>query len=415
MKNLLRLLSSSFSAQIITFISMILIARLYSSEDFGLYAVLISILQFTPILLSFRYELTIMNSVDDDDVCINIITSIALPIGLFFIYAVFITSAYIIMSIMDIVSINSSLFLIVIMCVFFTALNEVLLKVNNFYGNYKTISKKITLNALILNFFQISLGYIFVADFYYLALGFLISTFCSFVVLILPIIGGEVFKRKNLNWELMLTAFKSNFKFSSYNVGNAFLNKSSAELPVLIISTFFGMSAVGQFSLARKIVSQPINILGSNLSLLYHKTLADIKRNRVVGAVKLAKKSILNLLIISLIISIFLVLFAEYLIAYFYGENWGLATELLILLLPLIALRLISTPIFHVFNITKKSGEFFIINLAKIFLALLGLLIGVYFEDIKITVFMYALLSSIAYIIGIIRAVKLSARIDNGI
>ena len=66
-RNLSKLILGGVAAQIITLGCTIFIVRLFTVEAFGEYAIVISLAQILPIVLSLRYELSLMNAGSDHE------------------------------------------------------------------------------------------------------------------------------------------------------------------------------------------------------------------------------------------------------------------------------------------------------------------------------------------------------------
>ena len=406
-KNVFKLTSSSLSASLMSFFGMIFLVKLYQIEDIGHLAFVTALSQFAPIFFTLRLELAIMNVNSDKDVSLIFMSAV----GFLLVSSVFTLLTGLGLIAYDVfpdVYVNNA---ILIWSIFFiVSINNLLVKVLNRYRKYYHIAAQVFFYTFVLYISQIILGYR--SDGHNglknLLLGMLIANFASFLILNYGVITAKLSLIRSCNLGLLFSTLNRHKSFPLFNAPHSFVSKLSSEAPVLTLMTFFGSEIVGFFSLARRVLSQPIYILGKNIGLIFHERAGNSIRNEVSSTSHLVNKTILFMSLIIIPFSFFLFLFVEDIFSLFFGAEWLYAGTLSKLMLPLMIMRFITAPIEYIFLVTNNSMQLLIIHLAKTFFAIAGLVIGVFFDSVFLAIFLYSILSCIVYGFSIMKAQKFS-------
>jgi O-antigen/teichoic acid export membrane protein len=138
-------------------------------------------------------------------------------------------------------------------------------------------------------------------------------------------------KRLGLNFVFRLhnirPTLQKYWRFPIYHAFPSLLNTISLTLPVFIVNAAFGKAQTGQFDLSRMVLSLPMALISISLSQVYLQHQAErIRKQQAI--VPDFKKVSLTLLLLSLPLAIFLLLFASPLFAFIFGPEWRLAGQL---------------------------------------------------------------------------------------
>ena len=198
-----------------------------------------------------------------------------------------------------------------------------------------------------------------------------------------------------------ITRFK-NFIF--YDIPSSLLSVSSIQLPNYFFNLIYTSFFAGQYFFIQRLLQAPVTIIsGSILEVYKNEALNEIKQTGVFKKTfKKTFKTILIIIIFPLILGVF---FIEDFIIFFYGENWITSAKIAKILLPVLALRLISNPLS--FSIYLKEKQ--LINLV-IYSILIFILIYIFFLNLEsiVVVKIISLLFSFFYIFYIIYGYYLS-------
>ncbi len=138
-------------------------------------------------------------------------------------------------------------------------------------------------------------------------------------------------KRMGLNFAFRLQniipTLQKYWRFPIYHAFPSLLNTISLTLPVFIVNAAFGKAQTGQFDLSRMVLSLPMALISISLSQVYLQHQAErIRKQQAI--VPDFKKVSLTLLLLSMPLAVFLLLFATPLFAFVFGAEWRLAGQL---------------------------------------------------------------------------------------
>lgn len=140
-----------------------------------------------------------------------------------------------------------------------------------------------------------------------------------------------------------------------YSVPANLINSLGSQLPELLINRFFGVAMVGQYSLANRIVNQPLSLIATSVQDIFRQKASEEIRMSS-NCVNTFKRFGLFLTIVSILIVVPLVLFGPAVFKLAFGSEWRDAGVLVQALAFLIALRFISSPLSYVWILKGRQG-----------------------------------------------------------
>jgi len=405
-KNLSKLIFGSVFAQIITLISTVFIVRLFTAEAIGEYAIVIALTQIVSVFLSLKYELSIMNSGNDKEAYA---TTIA-------IFAVVFILSLVGMGAFLLISPNFELpeYLVqnkyVIFLIFtISTLVNVLSKHLNRLKLYSVLSLKPVLQSVIINVSQISFGAMTVfSDSRGLMYGYLLGSICSFSFFSFYMFHQNKKHLTNIKLSELIRLLLKFRNFPLYNIPNGLLSKATAELPIFLLNLTFGTQVVGYFSLTRRVLSQPIKTVSSNIGLIFHQKVGEFFHGRSRGLKRLTFKTIFLLIAIVIPFAIIILVFGKDIFQVLFGEVWITSAEYAVYLLPLIVCRFVTSPIASIYLVSNRSGELLVVNFGRLILSALGFYIGYSTGSVECAILLYSSFAAVGYILNLMRLIYLS-------
>ena len=366
-RNVLTLMTGTTIAQAIPIAISPILTRIYTPEDFGLFALYISIVSFIAIVITARYEMAIVLPKSD----IEAINIVALSIIITFIL-VLITSICLIvfkneiLNILNAKSLGNLIFLIPI-----SLLMAGLMQTFNYWSNRKeyfsTMSNSQIAQSVSVGIMQPVLGYFnFNSG---LIIGNIIGRILSAYILIDKFLKNDKEKLKHINKKNIIVVMQKYKDFPLVNSLHAFSDIIRTSGSVMLISSFFGTSILGFYALSLRALQVPIGIIGSALGQVLYKKFTSIY-NENENLYPYVKKVVFKLFLIATPIFGTLFLIAPELFAFVFGEKWRIAGEYSQILIPYLFLNFIISPISNIPIIIGKQKEIF-------FLALIGNLLYV--------------------------------------
>lgn len=367
-KNLRWPMIQQISAQIINYLSLILLANLVLPEEFGILTISTVLVGLVESINGFGIGQTIIKDQIEDIKKISSLFWVALIISfcLFLLCNVF----------------------GVLYSYFYSPENFKILFITIFISSFGILFNGI--NAVIgsvfykdLNFKLGALSYIFaftIGNFIALAIaynGFGVSALVTRNILpifLLSIIYIYFIPQKILFY-LRKNDFKEIVSFSSYlslfNIANYF----SRNLDYLIIGKFFDFNIVGQYSLAYKIMIFPIKNLSSIIQLVLFPTLSQLKTDvKKIGQIYLKISQLISA--ISFPIMVILSLTASIWVNLLFNEKFHLLIPLVQILSIVGAFQAVTSPVGSLYLISGNTRIMFQISLIISVCTLATLLIG---------------------------------------
>lgn len=218
-------------------------------------------------------------------------------------------------------------------------------------------------------------------------------------------------KTKPANLELL----KKYYDFPMYRAPEMLLSAISQGMPVILLSTYFGLAAAGFYSLTRTVLAIPITLLGSSIQSVFypHFNEAVLKKNKTR---RLLIKPTLTLFYVGLIPFIATVFFAPFAFSLVFGQEWYKAGEYAQWLSIWFLLTLVSRPSVAAIPVLKLQGWLLIFELISTALKIVALIIGYYFfKDSVLSIGLFSITGSISYIILILKVFRETTVIDRSI
>jgi O-antigen/teichoic acid export membrane protein len=376
-KNVITLISGTAIAQALSLIFSPVISRIYNPEDFGFFAIFMSIVSGIAVIACGRFELTILLPEKEEDAQKN--KSIAL---LFCISISSITT--IVMSILFALNIVQSVYyLLTGVLVFIFGIYQINTNSALRSKNYKVIAKSRVINSVINVILSISFGL-----FKYLHVGMILST------LIGQTMANSLFKYPFLNQKInksYLLSLKPTIikykHFLQFNTVQALSDMFMINAMYYLLPFFYSSSLMGLYALAIRILQAPMSLIGSSLAqVFYQQATQYYKDNKPLNG--LIKSTLYKAAIVALPIPVILILFGPSLFALVFGERWEAAGNLARILSPWIYFDFIRSTISQIPLILNKQKELFRYSIAGNFiLVLIILLLGFYNQTIEVNFF----------------------------
>lgn len=349
-KNVATLVAGTSIAQLIPILISPILTRIYSPEDFGLYAILIAISSICAIGSCLRYEYSIVQEKDDMSAIVLLRLSI---------YVCLISSLIILLLCIFFKSYISNFFgidrlediillapLIVLLLGLFKALNLYAVRTEK----YKSISLSNIYQSSSLGIGQITLknsqfgliyGYIF---------GHLVGLISLFYKIL--IFEKRIIKLKVSFLEIKKMAAKY-YKLPLFSTPAAVADSMTIQIPILLIVKFFSETVAGFYSLTFRVLNLPATFLSQGIAQPFLKKISQMDNTTNEQLLFILKVCIGLFGIISPFV-IIIWLYGEDLFSFVFGSDWKVAGEYSRIIIFAVAARFIVSPLSVVFTIDKN-------------------------------------------------------------
>jgi O-antigen/teichoic acid export membrane protein len=147
-----------------------------------------------------------------------------------------------------------------------------------------------------------------------------------------------------LDFSSLIVLAKRYKNYPLLNAPSSFLDGLLLSLPVFFLIKHFPEAIVGYYALLTRVAVAPLSFIGGAISQVHIKKIAEVIHEGASGIPYLHKITLL-LLAIALIPVIFFTAIGPEFFEHVFGKDWRIAGELIVLLMPSIALRFVVSPL----------------------------------------------------------------------
>tara|TARA_B100000073_G_scaffold176998_1_gene146585 strand:+ start:4308 stop:5549 length:1242 start_codon:yes stop_codon:yes gene_type:complete len=352
-----------------------ILTRIYSPEDFGLFALFLAITNIIGSVANGRYELAIMLPKKDEDA----INTAALGFSI---------SSILSLLILILVVIFNDFFVYLIgneeigFWLYFFPITVFLLglwNVLNYYNNRKKKYKDLR-NAHIIRSIVLASTH--------LIIGFLKSG-------VTGLISGEILSKVFANTRLLKNILKNKLLISKITKGkmvsmakryknfpmislpSSFANELYANLFSVLLSSLYNVTLLGHYYMAQRILGLPSALLGVSIGQVFFQS--AVKEKEKTGQARVIFKStVKKLFLIALPFFAALFFIVEDLFAFVFGENWRVAGTYSQILIPIFFVRLISMPVSMINTVFERQIYGLCISIILL-VSNMGIILGSYY------------------------------------
>tara|TARA_R110001592_G_scaffold163180_1_gene396919 strand:- start:2213 stop:3484 length:1272 start_codon:yes stop_codon:yes gene_type:complete len=407
LKHILVLVSGTILAQIIPVLLQPFLRRIYSPEQFGLFAVYSSIFSMLAVVAAGKYDTTIVVPKEDSKASYLVLGSII--ISLFFslvcLFFFILFNEQIILFFDFPQTISSWLYFIPLSILFiaiFRSLNNWLIRKKQFKeSSYNKIIRRTAEGTaqLTLSLFNGGSGLIIgniVGDFFNLIFTFFQAKKSKLQLKFTPHLLKEVL-----------------YKYKDYPIYSAIpslLNAVSLFLPVLIINKFYSQESTGYFDLSRQMLALPLALISTTVSQVLLQKVAEQKNNATKISSFILKLSSI-LLILSVVGGSIIYLFGPQLFSFIFGSDWLISGEIAQILVFGYCIKFIVSPLSTVFISLEKIR---ISSIWQVFyFSLICLLLLMENIDLEHFLMYYVIIDIVAYSIYFVLILIITKNYDN--
>ena len=169
-------------------------------------------------------------------------------------------------------------------------------------------------------------------------------------------------RRPSLN--ALKSVARRHWRFPVFTLPTAISEQFTQQIPVLAMGFVGADASVGAFARARQLVSMPLTLLGSAVTLVFRRD-ASALYQQTGDCRALAAKVSLSLLSIGVIPCGLFMLWAPKIMVFILGPAWAEAGVMARMLAPMLLVRIIASPISSIFYFTDNQALDFKLTLSS--------------------------------------------------
>ncbi len=379
------LFSGMFFARLFPALFALVIVRIYSPENFGLFVLYLTIASVISILATGKYENAIIlaGTAEERMHLFRLSQKINIAVNL---AALLFSGLYIFLFQTHTIE----QMLMVLMIPFYSfSLGAVQLLRNILIGvkRFKTLSAFEIWRAVTTGILQCAF---FIFPIFGLFLGAVAAQLIVFFAYarILPETSGFRFQKLTVEEKGFAVRY---IDFPKYSVASEMFNFISSQLPVFMVKPFFGETMLGLYSFSHRYISVPIQLMSISISRVYIQKAQSLKNNlQELGKLtfSLFKKQFWTGIIPFAILG----LWGAQIFRIIFGAEWEFSGFLAQILAPWLFMVLLSSPLSSVLIVFEKQKFSMTYNIVLLAARILSLAIGGFvFKDITIAIGLYSL------------------------
>lgn len=400
-KSIASVLTGAAVAQAIPILGALILARLFSPGEFGLYASWLGVVVFISVIITGRFETSLAIEPDGDPRKLAFISTLVVVCIASFTLLLLLAASVVLFPV-----ILQKIAFSLLLCAVPTALTVAVVQLWQSWAAAEGAYRKLTVirivNAVAITMSQILFGF-FQPDASVLALGYLVggTLACALCIKLMPV-GQLSAEYKNI--ESIKAFWHRQRRFPLFSLPADSINAAAAQLPIIIIASRFGAEVAGLLAMTIRILGAPLGLLGKSVLDVFKRHAAT--RYREFGECRDIYLQTFKVLSGgSLLFVVFMFFLSEKLFVLAFGSQWRFSGTIAMWMLPYFALAFIASPLSYMVYIAGRQHVDLFWQIALLVMTFLCLTVPAHYESaLKMYSGGYALL----YVVYIIMSFRFS-------
>ena len=397
-KNVLTLMTGTGLAQAIPIAISPILTRIYSPEEFGVFALYMAIASVLTVIVTGRYELAIILPEDNKDAVNILALSLCLSVVIsFLLLLVIVFWKEDITSLLKTPGITPWLYWIPASTLLMGVYQSL-----NYWSNRQAHYSRLAISRVFQSAgtagSQLGVG-LKTATSGGLIGGQILGLFLSTIVLSRLIIKDDKYKLKEIRKKTIIEQAKRYKNFPKFLIFSQLMSAVSGNIAVFLINIWYSVAYAGFFMLSQRVLGAPITFISSAITDVFRQEASvAFAENGECKAIYL--KTLKRLSLLSLIPFVTLFFLAPYLFELVFGKEWRISGEFVQILIPMFLLRFIVSPLGVMFAISESVRIDLVWQIMLLVSLFLSFYIGFKVDDFKFGLVLFSGSYSCLYIFG---------------
>ncbi|QBZ83716.1 O-antigen translocase [Hydrogenovibrio crunogenus] len=405
-RNVLTLMTGTTIAQALPIAAAPILTRIFTPEDFGLFAFYFAIVSILAVLATARYELAIVLPKRKSDAYQIVILSwlIATAVSVLTFFFIWIFELQII-NLLENPSLANWLYWIP-MSIFLMGIYQSLYYWFNREKEYRNMANSRVIQSTAMVTGQVGFGTLTKLSALGLILGHVVGQIIATLYMASKFIRNtrKVHKPHKLKQIVLARRYVN---FPKFLLVAHTMNATSHQLPSILFNILFSATVAGFYLLVQRVIGAPMTIIGGAIGDVFRQQASQAYAARG-ECVTEYKSTLKKLFIISVVPFVIFIFIAPELFAIIFGVEWRVAGEYAQILAPMFFIQFISRPLSVMFLIAEQQSKYLIIQLFLFFGIILSFFTG---KDVKEVL----ILISFSYLLTYLWDLYLSHKLSYGI
>lgn len=397
--DIFKLMSGTFLAQALSVIAAPILARLYAPSDFGVFALFMSVSGIIAVIVSLRYELTIMLPAREEDAANLLAGSMGISIVVsIFTIPIILLGGEAIGTWLNAPELIPFLWLLPVVIFFggigagHPVLNAWASRKRNFtrVSTTRVVGSTTTiLTKLIAGFTGFNTA------------GSLIQGSIAGSILSPLLLGWQIWRedRKffltSIRWTHIWKQLKRYRKFPFYNTLAGLLNTVSWQVPSFMLSAFFSTTVVGYYAMGNQLLRVPMALIGASIGQAFYAHAATEYQEGALAV--FVEETFRSLVEYSFFPILMLTVIGKELFLIVFGPEWieaGIYTQILSVWM---IFWFISSPMSGLYNVLEKNKSLLGLNVVILVTRILSIWLGGVQNNPRLALLFFSLSGMLVY------------------
>jgi len=408
-KNVATLISGTSIAQAFSVLIYVVLSRIYTEEDFGIFGLYMNILNIVVIFSTARYDQAILLPKSDRDSMnlLGLSGLISIGVSLLLLLVVLPLNS-VICSMLGSDEISTWLYLVplsTLLVAWFTILKNHA----NREKQYRLIAGANIGQSVGNSMTKLGLGFM-VAGAAGLIIGVVIGQLTGFLVFFVILLPSMRMRFSWLSLGEMRRLGKKYRLFPKFNMWQAFINNLSGALPVFIFSAFFSTIIAGYYTFGIMIIRRPVHLVTNAFYQVIFQRFVEKghRKESILPELYLFIRRAIQLMLLPFIL---MGIFAPEIFGFVFGENWTEAGIYARFLLPWIFMMGLTMPLSFMPDMYQEQRKAMMIDGIRLILRLIGLGLGVAQNNIYLALVLYSGASTLMIGVNLIWYIRLAKKL----
>jgi O-antigen/teichoic acid export membrane protein len=400
--NLFTMTTGKIISQVIPILLVPVLTRMYSPEEFGIFAIFLAVIGIVSFLANGRYNLAIMLPKKNNSVMrlfslsvfLNILFSILLAL-LVFVFRI---------PIANLLNLDAPFMVLYLipLGVFLLGLFEPLYYLGLRRRVFKILSAALIFQFTLIALLKIVFSYWDIGTFG-LIYGHIVGYTLGVLFLIYMLYRKKAFLGLRLSIDRKRIAKIARFykQFPMYSLPADMMNEFSRQLPKFLLNNFFGSAIVGHFSLTERVMGSPVVLISGGVRDVFReKASSDYRESGSCKNIFVA--TLKKLALFSIVPFILLYILAPILVPIIFGQEWAPAGDYIRIMSIMFFFRFLVSPVKSVLYITGKQVYRLVWEIVAFLSIFFSFWLGYRYFDEYMAITLYSLVLSFLYVILLI-------------
>lgn len=404
-RNVATLISGTTLAQAFSVIIYVVLSRIYTEEDFGVFGLYMNILNITVIFSTAKYELAILLPKSDRE-SVNLLglsglISTGVSLLLLFIILFF---NEVLCGWLGSEEIGPWLYLIplsTLLVGLFTSFRNY----SNREKRYKLIAGANIAQSLSNSLLKLGLGLAIVGA-AGLIFGAVFGQAVGFLVFF-AVYAHRYYKKASwLKWSEMKRLAKEYKRFPKYNMWQGLVNNLSGALPVFVFSSKFSIAIAGFYTFGYMVVYRPVNLVANSFYQVFYQRFVEKQHNELplLPEIRIFLKRAIQVMLIPFVV---VGVFAPEIFGFLFGDHLVEAGRYARIMLPWIFMVSLVMPLSFIPDIYKKQKVALTIDSVRLGLRIVALVVGVVMDSVYLGLILFSGVSAFMILYSLLWYIRL--------